>query len=169
MTLFQVDFFIFTLILLLVGGGICVVVAAFGLSRSNAVGFDVTNNVSDDADDAISEFGDMSKSVFKEFDNKYQELLFLYSLIDEKQKNITQAEPPNTAARFKGQASVLEEYAKRVDIAVDDSKKMNINPKFASILKMYKEGQTVEEIARKMDMGKGEVELIITLGGGQNG
>jgi len=83
MTLFQMDFFIFMLILLLVGGGVCIVIATLGHSRAGVAGFDTSNNSADATDEAISELDDMSKSVFKEFDNKYQELLFLYSLIYE--------------------------------------------------------------------------------------
>ncbi|MCL2619545.1 MAG: hypothetical protein FWD97_01250 [Defluviitaleaceae bacterium] len=168
MTLFQMDFFIFMLILLLVGGGVCIVMAALSHSRAGVAGFDAYNNSADVADEVISELDDMSKSVFKEFDNKYQELLFLYSLIDEKQKKIGDADVP-VSFHSKDQARDLEKYAKRVDLTIDDNKKMNINPKFASIVKMHEEGQTVEEIARKLDMGKGEVGLIVTLGGGQNG
>lgn len=168
MTLFQMDFFIFVLILLLVGGGVFVVIAAFGHSRADVAGSDTLLDSDDPAGEAISEFDDMSKSVFKEFDNKYQELLFLYSLIDEKQKKI---ENGYTTANFhlKDQARDLAKYAKQVDLTIGDNKKMDINPKFSNIIRMYKEGQTVEEIARKLDMGKGEVELIVTLGGGQNG
>ena len=167
MTLFQIDFFVFMLILLLVGGGVCIVVAAFVHSRSNAAGFVGQNTTADQADEALSELDDMSKTVFKEFDNKYQELLFLYSLVDEKQKSLEGAQQVPSGPH--NQARGLAEYAGRVDIVIDDSKKTDINPKFASILRMHREGQSAEEIARKLDMGKGEVSLIITLGRGQNG
>ncbi|MCL2854253.1 MAG: DUF6115 domain-containing protein [Defluviitaleaceae bacterium] len=164
MTLFQMDFFIFMLILLLVAGGLCVVAAGIKLSRNKTVNLDMFDG-SGSADEAISELSDMSKNVFKEFDNKYQELLFLYSLIDEKQKKMDEGTPKIHKI---GQARGLEEYAKRVDMVIDDSKKISINPKFANIVQMHKDGQSVEEIARKLDMGKGEVGLILTLGGGQN-
>ena len=110
-----------------------------------------------EADEAISELNDVSRSVFKEFDSKYQELLFLYNLIEEKKQELNQpiaapirAVPPS-----------------KVSYIVDDStKKSAINPKFAHVLELSRKGMNVDEIARQLDMGKGEIALILNLGGG---
>jgi len=184
MTLFELDFFIFMLILMLVVGGLLVVVSSFGFAKAKneeqgqaiSQKLGVLESSVTEADEAISELNDMSKTVFKEFENKYQELLFLYNLIDEKEKRIGQGgspsampEPANLAARAGhayDQARGLEEYAKRIDIIVDDGKKMDINPKFANVLDLHRKGKSIEEIAKQLDMGKGEISLILTLGGG---
>jgi hypothetical protein len=192
MTLFQMDFFIFILVLMLVVGGVFVVFAGLGfgsddsesssdhsLGRPLGRGFgrgssegkddnlsqklDVLSSSVSEADEAILELSDMSKNIFREFESKYQELLFLYNLIDEKQKNLDK-EPPIAHA---------DEYTQRLDAALEDdaavlndNKKIEINPKFANVLELFKEGNSVEEIAKQLDMGKGEVGLILTLTGG---
>ena len=162
MTLFQMDFFVFMLLVLLAIGGACVIFAslAFGSSKKDKAEADIL-----EADEALSDLNDMSRSVFKEFDSKYQELLFLYNLIDEKQKKIDerpqQAMPQMTAT----QAQTLEKYAESKLEAANDSKKTALNPKFANVLEMHRNGKSVEEIAKELDIGKGEISLILTLGG----
>lgn len=165
MALFQMDFFIFMLLVLLAVGGACVVFAglAFGSTKKEQAEADVV-----EADEALSDLNDMSKSVFKEFDSKYQELLFLYNLIDEKQKKVggqVQAQAASAPQIPATQAHTLEKYAEsKLDIVIDDSKKMALNPKFANVLEMHRNGKTVEEIAKQLDIGKGEISLILTLG-----
>jgi len=133
-------------------------------------------------------------------------LLFLYNLVDEKQKNLTlignaetmaneQSSPDPTVVRDmlfpagsapspkQKMATVTRPIASKsgnvpqitpgggltsIDIKVDDStriKPSGINPKFANVLQLSKEGKSVEDIARELDMGKGEVTLILNLGG----
>ena len=171
MTLFQLDFFIFMLILMLVVGGFCVLVASSGFSKADKDStdefieskLDVLGNSVNEADEAISELNDMSRSVFKEFDSKYQELLFLYNLIDEKQKGAL-----NEMAAVPAVAVVpAPPLAAEAHIAAPVV--ASINPKFTKVLEMHRNGKSVEEIAIEMDMGKGEIGLILTLGGGRSG
>ena len=174
MTLFQMDFFIFMLVVLLVVGGVFVVLAGFGFSPDSSAdaGFAPDSDGKDDglsqklnvlsssvseADEVISELSDMSKNVLKEFESKYQELLFLYNLIDEKQKNFGKEDAEQLS---------IDEYSQQVDAAEAKSKKAEINPKFANVLEMAKSGSSVEEIAKQLDMGKGEISLILNLTGG---
>jgi hypothetical protein len=138
-------------------GGFCVLLAGLGFSKSESEQtegllndkLDVLGSSVSEADEAISELNDMSKNVFKEFENKYQELLFLYNLIDEKEKRL--GNMPEIKA----------------EVIADEIKRPDINPKFANVLEMHKGGKSIEEIAKKLDMGKGEIGLILTLGGGR--
>ena len=212
MDLFQMDFFIYILILMLIVGAGFVI---YGIITKK----DVANVQLDDgeelfslaqkletlessvyeADEAVHMLGDMTKNVFKEFDSKYQELLFLYNLVDEKQKTlaltgsadaghsnavqpviVSDAAPdtgavvprPKSKAKQKAAAvsrpvAVSHVALPTVDIMVDDSssKSPSVNPKFAHVLQLSQEGRSVEEIARELDMGKGEIMLILNLGG----
>jgi hypothetical protein len=157
MTLFQLDFFMVMLILMLVAGGSFVLLAILGFKKSETEQadsilsdkLDVLGSSVTEVDEAISELSDMSKNVFKEFESKYQELLFLYNLIDEKEKRIEALGTMQVAG------------------PLENTKKPDINPKFANVIEMHHTGKTVEEIARELDMGKGEIDLILTLGGGR--
>jgi len=164
MGLFQLDFFLYMLIIMLIIGAVLVVATSLGFGKSAedekdiAEKLDVLENSVADADELITELNDKSKNVMKEFENKYQELLFLYNLIDEKQKNIGDGFVSPIKPKTSG----------GVDIVIDDSSKAGsmLNPKFANVLQMSRDGKSVEEIAKHLNMGKGEVGLILTFGGG---
>ena len=219
MDLFQMDFFIYILILMLVVGAFFVIYGGFVKKEeptaredegeellSLAQKLDTLESSVYEADEAAHMLGDMSKNVFKEFDSKYQELLFLYNLVDEKQKTLTLAgstevaasqsitpnpvvvhDMPYTGDIIDGDAPApkrKQPAAKRpaaktpagsgggkinvksLDVTVDDSTvSSGINPKFAHVLQLSQEGKSVEDIARELDMGKGEIMLILNLGG----
>ena len=153
MGLFHLDFFVYIIVIMLIVGGVLIAAASLGVGK-NADGdiaekLDALENTVTEADETMTELNDMTKNAMREFDAKYQELLFLYNLIDEKQKNVDKA--PTAPAR--------------IDIVTDDSKKMAINPKFANVIDMHRGGKSIEEIAKQLDMGKGEVGLIVSLGG----
>ncbi|MDR2183718.1 MAG: hypothetical protein LBE55_06045 [Clostridiales bacterium] len=205
MDVFQMDFFIYILILMLLIGAFLVIYGSVtrkgagagpedegegtGL-LSLAQKLDTLESSVYEADEAVHMLGDMSKNVFKEFDSKYQELLFLYNLVDEKQKTLTLTDnaeiisddilPEGVAAapapkqmtatvtKPAAKPQEVEEAATVLDIVVDDdsiSQSHGINPKFAHVLELSQEGKSVEEIARELDMGKGEIMLILNLGG----
>ncbi|MCL2752848.1 MAG: hypothetical protein FWE44_01710 [Defluviitaleaceae bacterium] len=163
MSLFQLDFFVYMIVIMLIIGGVLVIAASLGFGKNSDEAKDITEKLDaleitvSEADETMSELNDMTKNAMKEFDAKYQELLFLYNLIDEKQKNVNG-----------GSTAKPSRQSKSVDMIIDDSKKMSINPKFTNVLEMYKNGKGVEEIAKQLDMGKGEVGLIISLGGAKN-
>jgi len=225
MDLFQMDFFIYILILMLLVGAFFVVYGSIVLKDAKsapkeeqellsiAKKLDTLESSVFEADEAVNMLDDMSKNVFKEFDSKYQELLFLYNLVDEKQKTLAIASkvdtvvvdadtPVSQGARHpepivlrdvllhagavpggviptapkQKLATVTKPIAvpqiipggdvASLDVVVDDSTKSNgINPKFAHVLQLSKDGKSVEEIARELDMGKGEIMLILNLGG----
>ncbi|MCL2169539.1 MAG: DUF6115 domain-containing protein [Defluviitaleaceae bacterium] len=177
MTLFQLDFFIFMLILMLVVGGFCVVLASSGFGKSRAedveenakVTLDALDSTVSEADEAITELNDMSKKISKEFESKYQELLFLYNLIDEKQKEVaSNGEAAQGAASPRSLGAMSEIQAKPQSAQeLPPSNPIASNPRFAKVLEFHKSGKSVEEIAASLDMGKGEIGLILTLGGGR--
>lgn len=108
----------------------------------------------DQADLAIDDLNLLSEQVFKRFDEKQKQLLFLYETIEKK----------------KSQTS-------GIDIKIDEKlpldntyKKQAINKNFESahpmaskIKELLEQGMSVSDIAKALDMGKGEVELIINL------
>ena len=156
------DFFIYALIvMLIVGAGFVLHGSFFGdPAKKDKQDDELMSKISSlessviEADEAAASLDDMTKSVFKEFDDKYQALLFLYSLIEDKQKAATQTRPN---AKTASQADPIAELA--------SAKKLSINPKYDNIFKMKAAGQSAEEIAKALNMGKGQVSLILSLGG----
>jgi len=206
MDLFQMDFFIYILILMLLVGAIMVIYGIIShrgtaiASQSDAAEvpellslekkLDTLETSVYEADEAVHMLGDMSKNVFKEFDSKYQELLFLYNLVDEKQKTLalTDGDEPPSPKQAKAKVSKpkpkpkiaeVVDIARNLDIVIDDSEgeikpqtqpeaqsqSAGINPKFAHVLELSQNGKSAEEIAKELDMGKGEIMLILNLGG----
>lgn len=166
------DFFTYVLIIMMVIGSCLVIYGAFSkrkevseegsssdadkelaslVQRLNSLETSVT-----EADEAAGILEDMSKNIFKEFENKYQEMLFLYNLIDEKQKSLAKSAPAPMPAM-------------PAELPAFDGKKTGINPKYTNILEMSAAGKSPDEIARQLKMGKGQVALIINLGGRGNG
>jgi hypothetical protein len=119
-----------------------------------------------DADNVYENLDTLSKDVFKEFDTKYQELLFLYTLIDDKKKELSdidtvKPEEREPVAHIPKEAGVREtepEAAQKKETRI-----MPSNPRFEQIMRMKDEGLTAAEIAKKLKMGKGEVMLLFNL------
>jgi len=124
--------------------------AAYARLEDKLEAFDATLS---EADSTLAELDDKSKSVLRELDDKYKELLFLYNMIDDKKAMQTGGNPLPTAP------------APRVDVVVDDRTKRRLqSPRLQKILELQASGLNVSEIAKKMGMGKGEVNLILELG-----
>lgn len=112
------------------------------------------NNSIEDADSAIEELNKLCADAFDEFEEKYQELLFLYQMIEEKKKKFSSSmneKPKNSSVR----SNVVSKK---------DVKHSYSNPKLKDIQKLEKQGLAVAEIAKKLNMGQGEVKLISELG-----
>jgi hypothetical protein len=100
-----------------------------------------------DADEAMEEMDKLAKSIFKEMEEKHQELLFLFSMIEGKK-----AEAEESAGERPEQESRKSGFK---------------NPKLGKIRDLYDKGLAIEEIARALGIGQGEVKLILNLGKGR--
>ena len=104
-------------------------------------------------DEALHEINSTAKIILDEMDDKYQALLFLYNLMDDKKKEIdTMANPVNAPKR---KTNTPDNTPPAV---------IRTHPKQAKIIELYNNGLAVAEIAKKLDMGQGEVKLILDLG-----
>jgi len=103
-----------------------------------------------EADQTIEEINKTAKTIFDELEEKHQELLFLYNMIEERKNEETRTAPDIT---------VSDSRLKRPD---------NLkNPKLGKIRALYDQGMTEEEIARTLGIGQGEVKLILSIGKGR--
>ena len=164
------DFFLFTLLSVFIIGLLIAVFALF--SKRSSVEIKAADEVSyyniesrikaidssiDEADSAINELTGVSKNILSDIDNKYQELLYLYNLIDEKKKELKKevVEAGSTKTRAFRQPQVTD----------NTERAAFSNPKLTDILEMQKNGKNIAEIAKTLNMGQGEVSLILGLSG----
>jgi len=168
------DFFVVVLIVMMIVGAIFVLHGALSRNPDDEEtvtygdGFShlekrLTNleTTMTEADEAAVVLDDMTKNAFKEFDEKYQTLLFLYNMIDDKQKNMAQKEISAAVAPVQQLCPAADPLAE----LVTRRKGASINPKYDIVLQMQAEGKTHDEIAKELNMGKGQVALILNLGG----
>ncbi len=152
-------FYIILTLLILIGIGL-VVFACFSRKKTENKTddyFEVNASVQlikqaiDDADNAIEQLSKMSSNVFQEFEEKYQELLFLYQMIDDMKEKREKVD-------FRADSN---SHFESEDLPVRNVFK---NPNFEKIKNMRSQGLSVSEISKALDMGQGEVKLILELG-----
>lgn len=117
----------------------------------------------EDADKVMNELNSLAEQIFLQFQEKRQELLFLYDLIEQKQKDIS----PNIDITIDGKAQ-NETKENEVQNETKEKKqnknyKKYENPLLEQILEMKEKGISNSEIAKSMNVGKGEIELILNL------
>lgn len=123
--------------------------------------------VIEDADDAIEQLNSVSKSIFEEQEQKYQELLYLYQIIDDKKQELLNVFDKVTSVEFKENLNedIKKESFKVTDInnKKDENNFVATNSKHNEIIDLYNSGHTVTQIAQQLNIGQGEVSLIIKL------
>ena len=144
------DFFYFMLIVGVVVGAMIVLYAFLSSDDDEVVKKKEIDAAISEVDETIAELNDTSRTIMKEFDYKYQELLFLYNLIDEKKKALV---------TFEEEAVLGDEAGTGAIEAIFQ------NPKIYEILQLQKRGLSVSEIAKTLEIGQGEVSMIISLAG----
>lgn len=130
---------------------------------------EISNNmlksVSDEFDSAIEQINKLSESVFEEFEEKYQELLFLYQMVDDMKSEIDR-KTHSSDEYIKQSRKDNNLYEKNND---ERSSGTNINriynnPNLEKIKELQKQGLSVSEISKALGIGQGEVKLIMELG-----
>jgi len=162
------------------------------------------NTSLDEAEKAVEELNKFAQSVLTDIDTKYQELLFVYNLIDEKKSELVNmygggvtasignkqfnsslntgrvsmntggghritdvARPINerTAVRTPPPVAAAPDYGSAAAPAKPAAakKERDIHPKHREIVNMHESGMSVSEISKGLDMGQGEVKLILEL------
>jgi len=117
--------------------------------------------VIDDADDAIEQLNSISKSIFEEQEQKYQELLYLYQIIDNKKQELLNIKLPSTAFEDNLNKNIKN------DSKANDIKNIKLNftsnPIHSKIVDLYNSGKSITQIAQQLNIGQGEVDLVLEL------
>lgn len=162
---------------------------------------DQMNQLCNDKIMAVDEF---SKQLLEKIKSNHQEVVFMYNMLNEKQKeikNIMQApvklpEPSPASVKTEKTPKAVVERTQPIEAAGNkenkENKVTNTNtvaeePKQTAkavaskkeqrssipgnvnlqIQKLYKQGKSVLEISKELDIGQGEVKLVIALYGGK--
>ena len=110
----------------------------------------------EEADQMLQELNQFSSYIKSELETKHRELLFLYQLIEEKEKFFV---PLKTEENNDNYVNVKDKDKDR------DLQAFTIlnNKNYNSIIELYKAGKDTVSIAKQLNIGKGEVELILGL------
>lgn len=144
---------------------------------------------------AVDEF---SKQLLEKMENNHQEVVFMYNMLNEKEKEIKKfvlepvkapvsgsvaeektdepkKEPQTAIEKMQSKDNVAK---KTVTKTTQKEKPASAAPKVKSasgvpgnvnlqIQKMYKEGKSILDISKELNIGQGEVKLVIALYGGK--
>lgn len=120
----------------------------------------------EDLERMMKELDVSSKAIFEEMDQKYGELMFLYSSIEElksDEQNYLASLTNEPEPTFE-EPVAKEEY--NLNIVVDDALDVHSQPnsQLDRILMLQQEGLPISEISKRLNMGQGEVTLMLELG-----
>lgn len=165
---------------------------------------DTIDSLNRKSNEKIMEFDEFSTQVLEKINHNHEEVVFMYSMLNEKEKqlkdevvqrtvqkkeqNIAKKEEPQQVAEAKETkaAPTKKTAKKRSDSSESQKNKMTGEKKAENvsevvgekveekenvgssekILSMYKQGKSVLEISKELNMGQGEVKLMIALYGG---
>ena len=155
-------------IILMIVGIICIMYALVVFSRNKPAAeedyleksiLSSIEDKTDEIDKTIDEFDKVSGVVLTQLDEKYNELLFLYSLIDDKKAamaGLGGSSEPQIAKK-------LSEFAELSQVSAGNGKKFK-NAKHGEVNKLIEQGVSVADAAKQLGIGQGEVRLILELG-----
>jgi hypothetical protein len=133
----------------------------------------------EDADDAIEQLNTLSKHIFENQEQKYQELLYLYQMIDEKKQELLNIQ--EDSKHLSKDINILEDDH---SIEIQELEKQTLNSgtsikidelekskdglptkitKNEQILRLKNEGLSIIQIAKQLNIGQGEVSLVLEL------
>lgn len=138
------------------------------------------------SNEKIMEFDEFSSQILEKINRNHEEVVFMYNMLNEKEKElkeeavkkivkkqekaeklVSEASAPSGAEPVSG---VSKAAAKpKTPKAKSAAKKQASVPQGTTndaIIQMYKEGKTVLDISKELNIGQGEVKLMIALYGG---
>lgn len=132
------------------------------------------NRMSNEKIMAVDEF---SSQLLEKIEQNHKEVVFMYNMLEEKEKELKkaslQAEAPvkktstqtvkdkKTVKKKPAKPATPKQQSETPDVMVEAS---DVNKK---IRELYQSGKSILEISKELDMGQGEVKLVIDLYGGR--
>lgn len=104
-----------------------------------------------------NEFNKTCELIFSEIGEKYQELLYLYSVIEEYKQNNNDISEQNINQENQDEP-IKEIVSKKIDNSFIFKNKNAVD-----IFKLYDEGMTIPEIAKVLSIGQGEIRFMLNI------
>lgn len=146
---------------------------------------ETTDSLNRKSNEKIMEFDEFSSQILEKINRNHEEVVFMYNMLNEKEKEFKQAAAKKTV---KKQEQVVKPDPEGSDpvsgISQAETKPKPKKPKAKSepaekkstsaskgntndtIIRMYKEGKSVLDISKELNIGQGEVKLMVALYGG---
>lgn len=143
------------------------------------------------SNEKIMEFDEFSSQLMEKINHNHEEVVFMYNMLSEKEKELKEDVVKKPAVKKKEAVSVAKPKTTEKTEAVSSHIKKERTSQAAKkkapelhsetleegsrsddanekIIQMYKQGKSVLEISKEMNIGQGEVKLMIALYGGKN-
>lgn len=157
---------------------------------------DTTDQLNRKSNEKIMEFDEFSAQLMEKINHNHEEVVFMYNMLNEKEKELKEAAAKKGPAEKPSGIDAVEQINRQVLKAVDKksakpavdktrkpktvtgakpqagkpetekSGKLEDGSVNKKIIEMYKQGKSVLEISKELDIGQGEVKLMISLYGG---
>jgi L-rhamnose mutarotase len=103
----------------------------------------------------ILELNDYSVFMKTELEGKHKELLFLYQLIRDKEKSLNQIESSQVITLQQPKISEQNTFLGHEHVVQENSNKR--------IIELSQKGYSISEIAKMLEIGQGQVKLVLDL------
>lgn len=141
------------------------------------------------SNDKIMEFDEFSSQLMEKINHNHEEVVFMYNMLGEKEKELKdmmsrkpddrkkkmQVEPVSEEVEPSAPTPVKEDKVNQTEKTQKESApEQSAGPKVRAekgstnekIVSMYKQGKSVLDISKELNIGQGEVKLMIALYGG---
>lgn len=144
---------------------------------------ETTESLNRKSNEKIMEFDEFSSQILEKINRNHEEVVFMYNMLNEKEKELKEAAVKKTVKKQEKAAKPKTEASKPAPAASQaapkpkapkakpepavkkqaSASKENAND---AIIQMYKQGKSVLDISKELNVGQGEVKLMIALYGG---
>lgn len=131
---------------------------------------DRLNHISNEKIMAVDEF---SNQVLEKIEQNHKEVIFMYNMLEEKDKKLKEEQEKKPQVPKKAPAGTAKEKKtakKKTDAVAEKLPSSNVMVETSEtnqrIRELYQSGKSILDISKELDMGQGEVKLIIDLYGG---
>lgn len=128
--------------------------------------YDMLNQKEDD----LKKFSSQIEGIRKGMAEEEKKLVLMYQYINKKMKEVTEKEQEVTKAKteekpVKELPPKKKEKAQKQEVKQEELKEENPVDQQKRIVELHKKGKNITEISRELEMGQGEVRLILGLYG----
>ena len=120
------------------------------------------------ADSALNEINNTARLALDEINEKYQAIMFLYSLLDEKKKEISMLQeqvvnPGHKPGQETTGFAAVGQNARSAAAKKPRPASPGRSARYDKVITLSRDGLSVSEIAKQLSIGQGEVQLTLDL------